>query len=92
MTIEDLSTARSGPEPLVFTIQPGAGSDGALSHAGEEVLYVLEGALRLRLDGDTDYDLEPGDSMSFESPRSHQFSNVGSAPAVVFWVNTPRTF
>jgi DNA-binding transcriptional MerR regulator/quercetin dioxygenase-like cupin family protein len=92
VTIEDLSTARSGLEPLVFTIQPGAGSDGALSHAGEEVLYVLEGALRLRLDGDTDYDLEPGDAMSFESPRSHQFSNVGSAPAVVFWVNTPRTF
>jgi DNA-binding transcriptional MerR regulator/quercetin dioxygenase-like cupin family protein len=92
VTIEDLSTARSGLEPLVFTIQPGAGSDGALSHAGEEVLYVLKGEFRLRLDGKTDYDLDPGDSMSFESPRSHQFSNVGSEPAVVFWVNTPRTF
>jgi DNA-binding transcriptional MerR regulator/mannose-6-phosphate isomerase-like protein (cupin superfamily) len=92
VTIEDLSTARSGLEPLMFTIAPGAGSDGAVSHAGEEVLLVLKGEFRLRLDGKTDYDLEPGDSMSFDSRRSHQFSNVGPLPTVVFWVNTPRTF
>ena len=92
VTIEDLSTARSELEPLVFTIQPGAGSEGALSHEGEEFLYVLEGRLRLRLDGVDDYDLEPGDSMSYGSLRAHQFSNIGNEPTMVVWINTPRTF
>jgi DNA-binding transcriptional MerR regulator len=92
VTIEDLSTAHSDLEPLVFTIQPGSGSDGALSHAGEEFLYVLEGRLRLRLDGVDDYDLEPGDAMSYGSLRAHQFSNIGTEPTVVVWINTPRTF
>jgi DNA-binding transcriptional MerR regulator/mannose-6-phosphate isomerase-like protein (cupin superfamily) len=92
VTIEDLSTAHSDLEPLVFTIQPGSGSDGPLSHAGEEFLYVLEGRLRLRLDGVDDYDLDPGDAMSYDSLRAHQFSNIGTEPTVVVWINTPRTF
>jgi DNA-binding transcriptional MerR regulator/quercetin dioxygenase-like cupin family protein len=92
VTIEDLSTAGSNLEPLLFTIQPGAGSDGPLSHEGEEFLYVLSGDVVIRLDGTDDYSLEPGDSMAFESPRHHQFSNVGTRPATVLWINTPRTF
>jgi transcriptional regulator with XRE-family HTH domain len=92
VTIEDLSTAHSDLEPLLFTIEPGGGSDGALSHAGEEFLYVLEGRLRLRLDGVDDYDLEAGDSMSYGSLRAHHFSNVGDEVTVVVWINTPRTF
>lgn len=92
VTIEDLSTAGSNLEPLLFTIQPGAGSDGPLSHEGEEFLYVLCGQVIIRLDGTDDYALQPGDSMAFESPRPHQFSNVGVEPVTVLWVNTPRTF
>jgi DNA-binding transcriptional MerR regulator/mannose-6-phosphate isomerase-like protein (cupin superfamily) len=92
VTIEDMSTAGSNLEPLIFTVQPGAGSDGPLSHEGEEFLYVMTGELVLRLDGTDDFTLAPGDSMAYASPRPHQFSNVGREPVVVLWINTPRTF
>ena len=92
VTIEDCSTAETNLEPLLFVIQPGCGSDGPLVHEGEEFLYVLEGELRLRLDGVDDYDLKQGDSMAYGSMRQHQFSNHGQVPTVVIWVNTPRTF
>ena len=92
ITIEDLSTAESNLEPLLFTIKPGAGSDGQYSHVGEEFLYVLSGELLLRLDGTDDYLLYPGDSMAYASDRPHQFSNIGTRSTVVLWINTPRTF
>jgi DNA-binding transcriptional MerR regulator/mannose-6-phosphate isomerase-like protein (cupin superfamily) len=92
VTIEDCSTAETNLEPLLFVIQPGCGSDGPLVHEGEEFLYVMEGELRLRLDGVDDYDLKRGDSMAYNSMRQHQFSNHGDVLTVVIWVNTPRTF
>jgi DNA-binding transcriptional MerR regulator/quercetin dioxygenase-like cupin family protein len=92
VTIEDLSTAGSNLEPLIFTFEPGSGSDGPISHEGEEFLYVMSGTLQLELDGSDVHQLAAGDSMAFRSERSHQFSNPGSGPAVVLWINTPRTF
>jgi DNA-binding transcriptional MerR regulator/quercetin dioxygenase-like cupin family protein len=92
--IEDMSTAGSNLEPLLFSFQPGCGSDGAISHEGEEFLFVLSGQLHLRLDGSDDYYLNPGDSMAFRSERAHEFGNPNDtgAPTVVLWINTPRTF
>lgn len=91
--IEDLSTAGSNLEPLLFTFQPGCGSDGVISHEGEEFLFVLSGELHLRLDGIDDYFLNPGDSMGFSSIRAHEFGNsMETEPTVVLWINTPRTF
>ncbi len=92
VTIEDMSTAASNLESLLFTIQPGAGSDGSFSHEGEEVLYVVSGDLLLTLDGVDVYDLHTGDSMSYDSRRAHAWVNEGDVPAVLIWVNTPRTF
>jgi len=92
VTIEDMSTADSNLESLLFTIAPGAGSDGAFSHDGEEFMFLVSGVLSLKLDGTDDYDLQPGDSMSYDSARPHQWANHGHEPAVVVWVNTPRTF
>ncbi len=91
--IEDMSTAGSNLEPLLFTFEPGGGSDGAISHEGEEFLFVLTGQLHLTLDGSDDYLLDPGDSMSFRSERAHEFGNPhGPGPTKVLWINTPRTF
>lgn len=90
--IEDLSTSGSNLEPLIFTFQPGCGSEGAISHEGEEFLLVLAGQLHLCLDGSDEYLLDRGDSMSFRSERAHQFGNPGDSPTTVLWINTPRTF
>ena len=91
--IEDMSTAGSNLEPLLFTFEPGGGSDGAISHEGEEFLFVMSGQLHLRLAGSDDYLLDPGDSMAFRSERAHEFGNpYGPGPTTVLWINTPRTF
>jgi DNA-binding transcriptional MerR regulator/quercetin dioxygenase-like cupin family protein len=91
--IEDMSTAGSNLEPLLFTFEPGGGSDGAISHEGEEFLFVMSGQLHLRLDGSDDYLLDAGDSMAFRSERAHEFGNpYGPGPTTVLWINTPRTF
>jgi quercetin dioxygenase-like cupin family protein len=68
------------------------GSDGAFTHEGEEMLYVVSGTLVLQLDGTDDFDLRPGDSMSYDSSRPHAWVNRGNEPAILVWVNTPRTF
>jgi DNA-binding transcriptional MerR regulator/quercetin dioxygenase-like cupin family protein len=92
--IEDMSTSGTNLEPLLFTFEPGCGSDGAISHEGEEFLFVMSGQLHIRLDNSDDYFLDAGDSMSFRSERPHAFGNANSEgpPAVVLWINTPRTF
>jgi DNA-binding transcriptional MerR regulator/quercetin dioxygenase-like cupin family protein len=90
--IEDLSTAGSNLEPLLFTFQPGCGSDGAISHEGEEFLLIMSGRLDLQLDGHDDYSLDQGDSMAYRSERPHAWVNPGDVPTTVLWLNTPRTF
>lgn len=92
VTIEDMSTAGNDLEPLLLLIEPGAGSDGRLSHVGEEWLFILEGEMCLELDATEQFHLGPGDSMSFDSQRLHKFTNEGTSLVRVLWVNTPRTF
>jgi DNA-binding transcriptional MerR regulator/quercetin dioxygenase-like cupin family protein len=92
VTIEDMSTASSNLESLLFTVLPGAGSDGAFSHEGEEMLYIASGELLLTLDGTDRYHIGSGDSMSYDSKRPHAWTNPGHEATVIVWVNTPRTF
>lgn len=75
----------------IHIIEPGVASDGLIEHQGEEMGYVLEGKLELRLGEDT-WVLEQGDSFYFPSHIPHGYHNIGSAVARVLWVNTPVTF
>lgn len=75
----------------IHILLPGGASDGLISHAGEEVGYLLEGVVDLIVD-DRTYRLEPGDSFHFRSERPHGYRNVGDSVARILWVNTPPTF
>jgi transcriptional regulator with XRE-family HTH domain len=66
-------------------------SAGPIQHAGEEVGYVLTGEIELIVD-EKSYRLAAGDSFVFRSELPHYYRNAGSAPASIFWVNTPPTF
>jgi DNA-binding transcriptional MerR regulator len=90
--IEDLSAAGSQLESLAMTLEPGAGSEGAIEHEGEEFVYILSGRLQVTLDGVDVYELGPHDSMSFASTRPHHWMNYGDENVELLWINTPRTF
>jgi transcriptional regulator with XRE-family HTH domain len=75
----------------VHVIGPHVSSREQISHAGEEVGYVLEGRLELTL-GERRFVLEAGDSFHFASDVPHSYRNPGRARTRVLWVNTPPTF
>jgi transcriptional regulator with XRE-family HTH domain len=75
----------------IHIVDPGSGSQGAINHIGEEVGYLLQGALELTVD-DKVYNLNPGDSFFFESSRPHSYRNTGTIQTRVLWVNSPSTF
>jgi quercetin dioxygenase-like cupin family protein len=59
------------------------------SHSNnEECVYVLEGALRYMVDGET-RDLKPGEWMSTPRGSVHHFSNPGSETARALVMMTP---
>jgi DNA-binding transcriptional MerR regulator/quercetin dioxygenase-like cupin family protein len=75
-----------------FVLAPGAGSEGSYSHDGEEFLHILSGRLEVVLDGRDRHDLDPGDSLYFESRRRHAWRNASDGDTVLLWINTPPTF
>lgn len=90
--IELLSFGSKMLEPMLFRVPPGAGSDGAYSHAGEEFLYMLSGDLEIWLGETERYMLHAGDSLWFESNVGHRWFNPGDEEASLIWINTPLTF
>ena len=75
-----------------FQLAPGASSEGAYRHAGEEFIHVLAGSLEIVLDGDRFFELNVGDNFYFESSRSHSWRNSSDGETVLIWINTPPTF
>lgn len=59
-----------------------------IRHAGEEFVYVLDGAVELRTDLYHPLRLATGDSFYFDSTMAHALVTVGDTPARVLWVTT----
>lgn len=62
--------ADSGPDPM--------------RHPGEELIYLLEGAMRFTVDGEA-IQLAPGDSIHFRTDRPHSWENPSERPARALW-------
>lgn len=75
----------------IHIVEPGADSEGCISHLGEEVGYVLEGQLELTVDDQT-FSIQTDDAFVFNSERAHSYRNPGPGVTRVIWVNTPPTF
>lgn len=90
--IELMSIGAKRLESQVFRVPPGAGSDGAYSHEGEEFIYMLSGTLELWLEELEYHTLHEGDGFWFESSIGHRWYNPGVEEAVLLWINTPPTF
>jgi len=62
-----------------------------MTHAGEEMFYVLEGAVTVEVDGKRTV-LEFGDSVHFPSALKHSVWNHTPTPATFLWVGTMDLF
>ncbi|MFT4003458.1 MAG: MerR family transcriptional regulator [Rhizobium sp.] len=92
VTVQLLAEGRTMMDCHRFVLAPGATSEGAYRHEGEEFIHVLAGRLELVLDSDQFFDLLPGDSLYFESRRYHSWRNRHDGETILLWINTPPTF
>jgi quercetin dioxygenase-like cupin family protein/DNA-binding Xre family transcriptional regulator len=78
--------------PLEVCFKPGARLAEPGRHAGEEWLLVLDGELRLELEGAEARVLGPGDTAYYPAERPHLLSNASETkPLRVVCVDTPPT-
>lgn len=62
-----------------------------IAHEGEEMMFVLHGAITVELEGERIV-LEVSDSIHFQSTRTHSTWNHTDRPATVLWVGTMDVF
>lgn len=87
--IEDLIARPGALEAQRIEIQPGAGSDEAYAHPGEEFIYILTGDVVFWLDEREQYRLTTGDALSFRSTRLHRWWNESDSATCLLWINVP---
>jgi quercetin dioxygenase-like cupin family protein len=85
----DGTVSGAGMGVFELTVPPGARVPPAHSHTGnEEIVYVLEGVLRYRVDEET-RDLKGGERMYTPRGSVHAFSNPHGATARALIMLTP---
>jgi transcriptional regulator with XRE-family HTH domain len=57
-------------QPFLFTAKKGEVTPHELSHEGEEFIYVIKGRMKMQV-GETEYLLNVGDSLYFNSAQKH---------------------
>ena len=90
---ERLTTGRDPLVEFLYVVYPpGATScpeDWLMRHGGKEYGYVISGRLGVRV-GFDDYELGPGNSISFDSSSPHRLRAIGDEPAEAIWVVVGR--
>jgi transcriptional regulator with XRE-family HTH domain len=93
MRTESFTSGLRDPQFMSFhcNIPSGAHSGHQnMYHPGDELIYLLEGNLRVTIAGET-YLLQAGDSLSFKSHLPHRWENIGDGEARVIWTLSPFT-
>ncbi|MCY4372075.1 MAG: XRE family transcriptional regulator [bacterium] len=78
-------------EPNEVEFQPGAGTVNA-GHEGEEVIYVLEGRMRVELEGSEPVELARGDVYTYPATTPHTMTAAGQAGCRFLVVTSPPSF
>jgi transcriptional regulator with XRE-family HTH domain len=88
LTLENVS-GRYGPFFVAgaeATVDAGADSGPQpMTHPGEELVILLEGAMRFVVGGEP-YELAEGDSLHFRTTLPHSWANAGDRPARAIWL------
>lgn len=91
----ELLTPKPDPELefLYVVYEVGAEScneDLLVRHGGTEYAYIISGRLGVRI-GFNEYELNPGDSISFDAQSPHRLWTIGGKPAVAIWAVLNRS-
>jgi transcriptional regulator with XRE-family HTH domain len=83
-------TPRPDPEVefLKVVYEVGAescGEESLIRHGGHEYAYMLSGRLGLKI-GFEEFELGPGDSITFDAQMPHRLWTIGKKPAEAIWV------
>jgi len=78
-------------QTAVMTIAPGADAGPEEEHAGDQILYVLEGKARVRV-GDREYDVSPGGLVTIPARTQHRVRSTGAQPLFFLTVYTPPAY
>lgn len=78
-------------DPVLVTIKPKEETFKDPSHEGEELGFLLQGKIKLNLDGET-FCLKKGDCFYYSADKKHSIVNVGNNTAKILWVVTPPIF
>jgi transcriptional regulator with XRE-family HTH domain len=88
VTWEELSPSlEEGVDFLHATYEVGGAStpdQSLMRHHGREYGYVMTGTLGIQI-GFQEYELNPGDSIAFDSTRPHRLWNKGGEPVHAIW-------
>lgn len=92
VSYERISSAFPGNvlRSVIIHEPPGHRSE-PIAHPGEELFYVLEGALTLEIGGERSV-LAAGDSVHFSATRIHSSWNHTAQPTTILWVGTMDVF
>ena len=77
---QDLATPGKRGAMALIEFGPGALAPKH-THPGEELLYVLEGTLRIEIDGQPARELKTGDTFIIPAAVPHTGRNIGPGPA-----------
>ena len=76
-------------EPIYLTLQAGGSTCPDTPHEGEELGYVLQGAVSIHL-GNKTYKAKKGESFYYTADKTHFLSSKSGA--VLIWVSSPPSF
>jgi quercetin dioxygenase-like cupin family protein len=79
---QDLTTAGKRGAIALIEFAPGAAAPKH-THPGEELIYVIEGTVRIEMEGQPARDLKTGDTFIIPPAIPHTGRNIGSVPAKI---------
>lgn len=70
----------------ILHVPPGYASE-TVSHDGEEIIFLLDGQITQKLDGQS-FILQSGDSLHYSGATPHAWSNTSSTTVRILWTGT----
>jgi len=76
-------------EPFIITLPPNSKGPELYSHAGEEMIFVLEGKISF-IYGNASYTCNPNDCLYFDASVAHRADCIGSKESKALVVIVPK--